>query len=128
MLAKLHFYSIWGYLVYTVYAECTFACYHAIFIRDYFHICIRLMECEINEMKKKKNEMKSADWFRSHWTNGREKVEIKSTNAALKSILLRGYTETWTSQRVNSRALIVHNMHWPSPDNKICIKRTDIIC
>jgi len=37
--------------VYTVYTECTLAWYYTIFIHDYFHICIRLMECEINEMK-----------------------------------------------------------------------------
>jgi len=35
---------------YTVYTEGTLACYYAIFIHDYFHICIRSMECEINEM------------------------------------------------------------------------------
>ena len=26
------------------------ACYYATYIRDYFHICVRLMECEINEI------------------------------------------------------------------------------
>ena len=31
----------------------TLACYYAICIHDYFHIRIRLMECEINEMKSK---------------------------------------------------------------------------
>ena len=34
--------------VYAVYTECTLACYYAIFIHDYFHICIISMECEIN--------------------------------------------------------------------------------
>jgi len=29
--------------------EGTLACYYAICIHDYIHICIRLMECEMNE-------------------------------------------------------------------------------
>ena len=43
--------------VYTVYTECTFACYYVICIHDHFDICLRLMECEMkwNEMKWKMN-------------------------------------------------------------------------
>ena len=48
----------------------------------------------------------SEDWFRFYLTNRRQKVEVKSPNTTRL-----GYTETWSSPRINSRASNVHNIY-----------------
>jgi len=68
----------------------------------------------------------SEDWIRSYLTNTRQKVE-ENNLIQLKIFLWLGYTETWSSSRINSRNSIVHNIYkWPSPHNKFYI-RTSII-
>jgi len=69
----------------------------------------------------------SEDWFRSCFTNKRQKVEVKSPNTAIFFSCL-GYIETWSSPRINSKVSGVHNIYkWPSSENKFYI-RTSIIC
>ena len=50
-----------------VYTECTLACYYAICIHDYFHIRIRLVECEVNEMKKEKGHTLDSPSINCEW-------------------------------------------------------------
>jgi len=70
----------------------------------------------------------SEDCFRSCLTNKRQKVEVKSPNSTKFFSLCLGYTETWSSSRINCRASVVHNMlKWSSTENKFYIT-TSIIC
>jgi hypothetical protein len=68
---------------------------------DHENLLTSLHFCRIREV--------SEDWFRSHLTNRRQKVEVKIIQ--FKIFSLTGEYETWRSPSINSTACIIHNTY-----------------